>query len=83
MIYISFLFGLFSGFCFGYRIGINKCDHIWGWLRNTHGDEINHCNYRTVFKCEKCNKLKYIPDYITKGMAIHIHSSVSLNDIQA
>jgi hypothetical protein len=78
----ALVIGLFSGFCIGHRIGVSRCDHFWGWYKNTHGDEINHVSYRTVFKCEKCGKYKYYPDFISKSMAIRVHSSVALSDIR-
>ena len=82
MIWVVYIVGVFSGFCIGHRIGASRCDHIWGWLRNTHGDEINHCTYRTVFKCEKCGKQKYIRGYVSREMAIHIHSSKALSEVK-
>lgn len=41
-----------------------KCDHDYLFIRNIHGDEINHCGgYRSVWKCKKCGKIKYSYEY--------------------
>jgi hypothetical protein len=49
------------------------CDHRWAWFRNIHGDEINHTGCRTVWICERCHKVKYDGEYITKDMAISFY----------
>jgi hypothetical protein len=51
------------------------CRHrLISWVRNTHGDEINHCGgKRTWFHCDSCDKFILHKDYITKAMAISIY----------
>jgi len=50
------------------------CKHALAWVRNIHGDEINATGCRTVWICEKCGKVVYDPDYITRDMACVIYS---------
>jgi len=49
------------------------CRHALAWVRNIYGDEINSTNARTLWKCEKCGKLKWDREYITRNMAIKIY----------
>lgn len=41
-----------------------RCKHEYLPLANTHGDWINHTKFRTVLRCKKCGKLKYVKEYI-------------------
>ena len=35
------------------------CKHKYEFVRNIFGDEINYTNYRSIWKCSKCGKIKY------------------------
>ena len=50
------------------------CKHALAWVRNIHGDEINLTGCRTVWICEKCGKVVYGRDYITRDMACVVYS---------
>jgi hypothetical protein len=50
------------------------CKHALAWVRNIYGDEINATNARTLWICEKCEKLIYDRDYITREMACVVYS---------
>ena len=50
------------------------CKHALAWVRNIHGDEINLTGCRTVWICEKCGKVIYDRDYITREMACVVYS---------
>ena len=60
------------------------CKHALAWVRNIHGDEINLTGCRTVWICEKCGKVVYDRDYITRDMACVVYSPNSvLNEQQS
>ena len=40
------------------------CNHDYQFYRNTHGDEINFVNYRTVYQCSKCGKFKTVERFV-------------------
>ena len=50
------------------------CKHELAWVRNIQGDEIKLTGYRTVWICEKCGKVIYDRDYITRDMACVVYS---------
>lgn len=36
------------------------CDHEYEFVRNIHGDEINHCGgFRSVWRCRKCGQIAW------------------------
>lgn len=50
------------------------CKHALAWVRNIHADEIILTGCRTVWICEKCGKVVYDRDYITRDMAVKVYS---------
>ena len=50
------------------------CRHALAWVRNIYGDEINATGCRTVWICEKCEKVIYDRVYITREMAGVVYS---------
>ena len=49
------------------------CRHSLAWVRNIYGDEINATRCRTVWRCDKCGKYVYDPQYFTREMAVKIY----------
>lgn len=41
-----------------------NCCHELQFVRNIHGDEIIYTDSRSTWKCSKCGKLVYSPEYI-------------------
>ena len=54
------------------------CRHSFAWVRNIHGDEITATGCRTVWRCDKCGKYIYDPQYFTKNMAIKIYDPTNV-----
>ena len=36
-----------------------NCKHVFACIRDIHGEEINHTNYRSVWKCIYCGKVEH------------------------
>lgn len=42
------------------------CRHDYKWYRNVYGDEINHVDWRTEYRCVECGKIRGVPFLVIK-----------------
>lgn len=64
-----------AAFCsLHHMVGRIYCRHALAWVRNIYGDEINATGCRTVWICDKCKKVIFDRDYITRDMACVVYS---------